>query len=95
MTKIYLPKEVFPIAAVFSNLFDFAIASLTLAVIFTLVGIGISVHLIWIPVLMTIMIIQVIGLGMILSAMGLFFRDVKYIVEVLLTFGIFFYSRLL
>ncbi len=30
------------------------------------------------------------GIGMIVSAAGLFFRDVKYIVEVLLTFGIFF-----
>src|SRR5208282_1102044 len=30
------------------------------------------------------------GIGMIVAAGSLFFRDVKYIVEVLLTFGIFF-----
>jgi len=32
----------------------------------------------------------VLSLGIILSASALFFRDVKYIVEVVLTFGIFF-----
>jgi lipopolysaccharide transport system permease protein len=30
------------------------------------------------------------GIGMTVSAASLFFRDVKYIVEILLTFGIFF-----
>jgi len=32
----------------------------------------------------------VTGVGMIVAAASLFFRDVKFIVEVLLTFGIFF-----
>ena len=31
-----------------------------------------------------------IGIGLIVSAASLFFRDVKFIVEVFLTFGIFF-----
>jgi ABC-type polysaccharide/polyol phosphate export permease len=32
----------------------------------------------------------VLSLGILLSALALFFRDVKYLVEVVLTFGIFF-----
>jgi ABC-type polysaccharide/polyol phosphate export permease len=36
------------------------------------------------------MVVLATGIGMIVSAASLFFRDVKYIVEVLLTFGIFF-----
>ena len=36
------------------------------------------------------MVLLAAGIGMIVSAASLFFRDVKFIVEVLLTFGIFF-----
>jgi len=37
-----------------------------------------------------LLIFLTVGLGMFLSCANLFFRDVKYIVEVILTFGIFF-----
>lgn len=36
------------------------------------------------------MVILTVGIAMLVSAASLFFRDVKYIVEVALTFGIFF-----
>lgn len=90
VAKIYFPKEIFPIAAVCSNLFDFFIAGLTLAIILAVAQIGISYHLLWLPFLLMVLVIQLIGLGMMLAAFSLFFRDVKYIVEVFLTFGIFF-----
>jgi len=90
VTKIYFPKEVFPIAAVLSNLFDFVIAGCVLGIILVFAQIGGSIFLLWVPVLVFELIILLTGLGMLLSALNLFFRDVKYIVEVLLTFGIFF-----
>lgn len=90
VSKIYFPKEIFPIAAVVSNLFDFIIAGFFLGIILSMAHIGWSLHLLWIPILILILIIFLIGFGMLLSALSLFFRDVKYIVEVLLTFGIFF-----
>jgi lipopolysaccharide transport system permease protein len=90
VAKIYFPKEIFPIAAVFSNLFDFVIAGSFLAVILIIAQIGWSNHVLWVPVLIIMLIILAIGIGLLLSALNLFFRDIKYLVEVLLTFGIFF-----
>jgi lipopolysaccharide transport system permease protein len=90
VTKIYFPKEIFPISAVLSNLFDFIIAAYFLVIILLIIQIGWSINLLWVPVLMTILIMLSVGLGMLLSALNLFFRDVKYIVEVVLSFGIFF-----
>ena len=90
VAKIYFPKEIFPIAAVISNLFDFIIAAAALRVILVIVQIGWSYQLLWLPILMAILILLLIGCGMLLSAFSLFFRDVKYIVDVFLTFGIFF-----
>ena len=46
--------------------------------------------LLWVPVLLVTLIVLATGIGMLVSAASLFFRDVKYIVEVFLTFGIFF-----
>ncbi|HEX4005021.1 MAG TPA: ABC transporter permease [Acidobacteriaceae bacterium] len=90
VTKIYFPKEVFPLAAVLASLFDMTIASSAIVLFLLLVRIGWSLQLLWVPVLLMTLVILVTGIGMIISAASLFFRDVKYIVEVFLTFGIFF-----
>jgi lipopolysaccharide transport system permease protein len=90
VTKIYFPKEIFPLGAILANLFDLCVASVALAVLLFVLGSGWSVELVWIPVLLTILVLLATGMGMIVSAASLFFRDVKYIVEVALTFGIFF-----
>jgi lipopolysaccharide transport system permease protein len=90
ITKIYFPRELFPIAAVLSQFFDFVVASLTLTFVLVIASAGISIHLFWVPLLVAILFLFVLSLGILLSALALFFRDVKYLVEVVLTFGIFF-----
>ncbi|HEV7609477.1 MAG TPA: ABC transporter permease [Steroidobacteraceae bacterium] len=90
VTKIAFPKEVFPIAAVLSSLFDFAVATVVVAIALPIIGIVPTVTALWFIPLLFFMIVQATGLAMILSATNLFFRDVKYIVEVFLTYAIFF-----
>jgi ABC-type polysaccharide/polyol phosphate export permease len=90
VTKIYFPREVFPIAAVLANLFDFLLGSFFLIVVLGLIGFHVDYHVIWVPLLMFLMILFTTALGMLLSCANLFFRDVKYIVEVIVTFAIFF-----
>jgi ABC-type polysaccharide/polyol phosphate export permease len=90
VVKIYFPKEIFPMAAVLACLFDFFVAFAALVIFLGFTKIGWSIYLLWVPVLLCTMVLFSIGIGMILSAASLFFRDVKYIVEVFLTFGIFF-----
>lgn len=90
VTKIYFPREVFPVAAVLANLFDFLIASFVLVIILVFAGFQIDYHVAWVPFLILLLILFTIAMGMILSCANLFFRDVKYIVEVIVTFAIFF-----
>jgi lipopolysaccharide transport system permease protein len=90
VVKIYFPKEIFPMAAVLACLFDFFVAFGALILLLIFLHIGVSVYLLWVPVLLAAMVLLATGIGMIVSASSLFFRDVKYIVEVVLTFGIFF-----
>jgi lipopolysaccharide transport system permease protein len=90
VTKIYFPKEIFPLAAVMASLFDLFMASGALLIFLIAIQVGWSMQLMWVPLLLAAIVVFACGIGMIVSAAGLFFRDVKYIVEVLLTFGIFF-----
>jgi len=90
VTKIYFPKEIFPIASIASSFFDLIIASLVLAVLLFFGKIGVSMLILWVPVLLFVLVILVAGISMYMAAASLFYRDVKYILEVLLTFGIFF-----
>jgi lipopolysaccharide transport system permease protein len=90
VTKIYFPKEIFPLAAILASLFDFLVASTGLVILLLFIKIGWSMELLWTPVLLLILVVLATGIGMIVSAASLFFRDVKYIVDVVLTFAIFF-----
>lgn len=90
VTKIYLPRLVFPLAAVFSQLLDFLIAAAVVFLVLVFAGTGWSIQLLWLPLIVGTLILLTTALAVIFSAASLFFRDVKYIVEVLLTFAIFF-----
>jgi len=90
ITKIYFPREVFPFASILACLFDFLIASITLTIMLIIGHIGISTQILWLPLLLLFLILFTSGLGLLLASANLFFRDVKYIVEIILMFGIFF-----
>jgi len=90
VSKIYMPREVFPLATILSQLVDFAVASALLVVILAIAHVGVSVYLIWVPVLLLELVLLTLGIGLFVSAAALFFRDVKYLVEVFVTFAIFF-----
>ncbi len=90
VTKVYLPREVFPVAAILAQAFDTSISTLVVAVALPFLGVHWSWALLWAPVLAVLLIVFTIAVGLFLSCANLFFRDVKYIVQVLLTFGIFF-----
>jgi ABC-type polysaccharide/polyol phosphate export permease len=90
VTKIYFPKEIFPLAATLASLFDLVVASGALIIFLLVLHIGWSPYLFWAPVLLLTIVALAGGIGMIVAAASLYFRDVRFIVEILITFGIFF-----
>jgi ABC-type polysaccharide/polyol phosphate export permease len=75
---------------VLSQLFDFVIASTVIGIIVLAFGTGVSWQLLWLPLIFVGLLALVVGFAVLLSAASLFFRDVKYIVEVMLMFAVFF-----
>lgn len=81
--KIYLPREIFPLAAVGVSVFNFAIQLLILIVATLILRPGISINNLTyaVPSFLLILIFSTaIGLG--LSAINVFLRDTQYLVEV-------------
>ena len=90
MKKVYIPKYIFPISRVVSSVvnFVFAFAAFLLVVFVTRAPLHWTIVLVPIPVLYTF--IFALGVGMLLSSMAVFFRDLSYIYGVTLTAWMFF-----
>jgi lipopolysaccharide transport system permease protein len=83
ITKVYFPRLILPISAAFSKLLDFVIAFLLLIVLLFWFKITPSWEVVFMPLLMVILIMFSLGLGMILSAMAVQYRDVKHAISFL------------
>lgn len=90
VSKVSFPREVLPLAATCAQTFDTLIGSTAVAIALPFLGVRLTTGLLWIPVLAVLVFCFTLAAALFLSCANLFFRDVKYIVQVMLTFGIFF-----
>lgn len=95
VTKIYFPREVLPLASIVAQGVDSLIGLATLLLVGNWMGFHWSIQLLWVPVLLITLLLMTTGLAFLFACANLFFRDVKYILQVLLTFGIFYTPVLL
>jgi ABC-type polysaccharide/polyol phosphate export permease len=100
VTKIYFPREVFPLANVLGALVDFGIALLVFIPIYIFyvfktpsqeyfVQPNPSAWLLLVPVVVVVEVLFVAGLSMVLSMANLFYRDVKYVMTFVLQLWFF------
>ena len=89
VTKVYFPREVLPLSAVLAQAFDTLVATAALVVLLPFLGVPLSLTALWaIPLGITLLLFTA-AVGLTISCANLFFRDVKYLVQVFITFGIF------
>lgn len=85
VTKIYFPREILPIAAMLARLMDFGVAAGLLIVLLLLYRVPIFLPgLLFLPLILLIQILLILGLGFAGAAANVFFRDVQS----LLTLGL-------
>jgi lipopolysaccharide transport system permease protein len=87
--KVYFPLEILPVSAVLSASVNFLISLALLVVIALVFGVHLGLSLLVLPVLIALQIAFTIGLGCLLAAGNVFFRDVQYFLSVLLTVWFF------
>jgi homopolymeric O-antigen transport system permease protein len=87
--KIYFPRESLPIASILSQGMDLLVGLVMLVAICLLIGVGLHWTALWAVLLLVLLMVFTTGCALLLSCANLFYRDVKYIVQVVLNFGVF------
>ncbi len=82
VTKLYFPREVFPLSKILSLLLDLAIGAIVVIVLMIYFDTPARWTLLFIPVLLLIQLMFMVGCGLILSMANLFYRDVQYVFHV-------------
>jgi ABC-type polysaccharide/polyol phosphate export permease len=85
LNRIYLPKAVFAASALGTGLVNFLLSLPPLFLVMAFTGVPFKPALLFLPVSLLILTIFTIGLGLMLSALAIFFIDVVDMYQLLLT----------
>lgn len=77
--KVYFPREILPISVVYSGLVNFLISCIIILVFCIGDGVGISYHIIYLPIIAILQSIFTLGLVFALSAINVYIKDIEYI----------------
>ncbi|HXZ19670.1 MAG TPA: ABC transporter permease [Candidatus Acidoferrales bacterium] len=89
ITKVYFPRLLLPLSAVFSGLVDFVIAFVLLAGMALYYRVTPGPWLIFLPVFLLLAMFTAFGAGLWLAALNALYRDVRYVVPFLIQFWLF------
>jgi homopolymeric O-antigen transport system permease protein len=85
VSKVYFPREVFPFAALLVALVDTLVACVILVGMMLLYHIAPGPLALLVPVVIAIQLVFTAALGLLLAMGNLFYRDVKYLFDAVLT----------
>ena len=85
ITKVYIPKYIFPVTKALSSAINLAISFIPLFALMLFTGVPFHKSLLLIPLLLFFLVGFATGVGLILSAMYVFFRDVGFLWSVLIS----------
>jgi ABC-type polysaccharide/polyol phosphate export permease len=89
VTKVYFPREIFPFSAVVVSLVDLAVGSIMLVLFMAYYNVGVTAAIFFLPAVVLVQVAFTSGMAMMLAMANLFYRDVKYLFEVVLTLWMF------
>lgn len=77
--KVYVPKYLYPLSKIIYEFVIFAISLIVLVVVALVLGVYPTLRVFWVVPVLAVMLLLTFGIGMILSTIGVFFRDMEYI----------------
>ena len=83
--KVRVAKMIFPLEKVLFQLVNFAISLIAVVIVMVFFRIAPTVNLLFMPILLVYMLLFCSGLGMLLAALAVFFRDVCHLWGVIIT----------
>jgi lipopolysaccharide transport system permease protein len=89
VTKVYFPREIFPISAVIVSLIDFAVGSSVLIALMIFYRVPPTAAIAALPLVLFVHVMFTISISLLLAMANLFYRDVKYLFEIVITIWMF------
>lgn len=83
ITKVYVPKYIYPLTRILSSLVNLLISMIPLIIVTMLSGLHPTKAYLLIPLMLVCLAMFCLGLGMLLSAAMVFFRDIQFLWGVL------------
>jgi lipopolysaccharide transport system permease protein len=90
VTKVYFPRQVLPLSAVVTQLVDSSVGAVALVLLLPFLGVRPSAALLWLPLLCALLLMLTTALTLLAACANVFYRDVKHVVQLVISFGIFF-----
>ena len=85
ITKVYIPKYIFPLSKTISSSVNLAISMVPLLLVAIVTGTQLRLSFLLIFYFLACLIVFSLGIGMILATLMVFFRDIQFIWSVLIT----------
>ena len=85
LKKVKIHRFVFPVQKVLFGIVNFAFSLIAVAVVMLWFRIAPTWHLLWLPVVLILLMLFCMGVGLALSALAVFFRDVIHLWSVVIT----------
>jgi len=89
ITKVYFPREVLPFSVLLVSLVDFGIGAIVLAGMMVFYRVGIHPTIVLVPLILLIQLAFTGAIALLVSMGNLFYRDVKYLIEIVITLWMF------
>ncbi len=82
--KVYVPKYIYPLASILSQFVTFLISLIVLLGTSIVLKVKPTIHLLGAIVPLLVLFVMVLGIGLILATLAVFFRDMEYLWGVIL-----------
>ncbi len=89
ISKVYFPRLIIPIAAIATAFADFLVTLMLLAVLMAWYGVAPDVRLLALPAFVLLAGVLSLGLGLLLAALTVTYRDFRYVVPFVVQMGLF------
>lgn len=84
LAKIYFPREVLVLSAILAKIVDFLFSNLVLIAMLFFYHQTLTFNILWVIPIFTVQFIFTYGLGLIFAAANLFYRDIQYLLNLIL-----------
>lgn len=89
ITKVYFPRILLPAASVIGSLLDLAIASIILVGLLMYYGVPLTPSLALLPLFLGLLVVFTLGVGQLLAALNVNYRDIKHALPFLVQIWMF------